>query len=420
MDCRPIETHNRERSLAPTEALERAFAHAASRGISLNWRVAGRRLQSTSCDLRAADGSTTVGRGKGIGNQSVASAVYEALEHYHHLSEDITKHIGSRSLNLAKLEEPLASASPDLRLIGGRKEVPLTCLRFQNLQKSYHHVDIPAFLFNPDFKSENLLESELIERLRLYRYSSNSGTASGISLGEARLHGLLEVIERDAVGMAFVRHILAPAPKPVRAIDFSTIPNDLKNILGGVKEESSSILQLWDITSNLEIPTILCALTTSGAAPHRFFGSGSSLSKEYALERAALEALQGFHIQLEFGTRLQPALKRLPLSANLYHLCELRHGHFGFRGGEVLVDWHAVTSKSEHVAHQSVECHLEEILKLLLAHGYEAFSRTILEDDVCVVQVAVPQLERLFLLGEGLSVGPGPRARSARALLAVP
>jgi ribosomal protein S12 methylthiotransferase accessory factor len=410
-----LKTFNGERRLAAEESLQRAFSFAASRKLELRWRTVGAKLKTASCDIRDSRGLTAVGRGKGLGMQSVASAVYEAIEHFFHLAEDLDQTNSTLGLNMNTLHADLHGGSPDLGLIIKSDYAPLTCTYFEKFFCSKSGISIPSILFNPKFISKSNLESEYLERSKLYRYSTNSGTASALNIEEAELHGLLELIERDALSLALVRHVLSPNPEEIRKIDRRTLPADCQILMNMIQEESGGDVAIWDITSDFGIPVIMCALTTRGIARHRFFGMGASMCREYALERAALEALQGHHIHTGFGVRLQPPIVDRDLARlSLYQRCELRFGYFDHRGGEVRVEWDQVPTVPGSFGGNDINEQTVEIVRRLAERGCNTYRRVILQDDVCVTQVAAPRLERLFLISEGLPVGPGARARDAR------
>ncbi|WP_106314383.1 YcaO-like family protein [Paraburkholderia sp. BL18I3N2] len=63
------------------------------------------------------------------------------------------------------------------------------------------------FLTNPFFVPELESERRQLDALRLTRYGTNSGTAAGTSVEDAVLHALLEVAERDSIGVQLLRSV---------------------------------------------------------------------------------------------------------------------------------------------------------------------------------------------------------------------
>ena len=79
---------------------------------------------------------------------------------------------------------------------------------------------------------------------------NTNGLASGNVLEEAVLHGIFEVVERDAWS------IFEETKKNRKEIDLDTIESeDINNILNKFENESVDI-NLLDITADVEIPTI--------------------------------------------------------------------------------------------------------------------------------------------------------------------
>ena len=79
-----------------------------------------------------------------------------------------------------------------------------------------------------------------------------------------------------------------------QVVDFAGIRN-YRTIVQTIEEMVCSELTLVDITSDLGIPSCLALIQDRRSLlPH--VGAGTSLSSGYAIERAALEALQSFHL----------------------------------------------------------------------------------------------------------------------------
>jgi ribosomal protein S12 methylthiotransferase accessory factor len=152
---------------------------------------------------------------------------------------------------------------------------------------------------------------------------------------------------------------------------------------------------------------ILASLETENG---NYFGSGASLTSEYAVERAILEAVQGYH-NYSFMNSEAPlfGLTRWA-ETSLYQRCYLEAGHFGFRGGSVLVEFGDVKSLC------FPGCDIKDNLNILVKHlndqGFEPFWRTIIDEGIAVVQVSVPRFDRFHLVTQGVPVAPSARGRS--------
>lgn len=123
---------------------------------------------------------------------------------------------------------------------------------------------------------------------------TTNGLASGNHILEAILHGLCEVIERDAISLHGCRD---EARQAARRIDLDTI-QDLRstNLLGKLRDADVDVA-LWDCTSDLGIPVISAMIMDSPQStrrshrgPHR--GYGCHVNRDIALLRAVTEAVQ--------------------------------------------------------------------------------------------------------------------------------
>jgi YcaO-like protein with predicted kinase domain len=123
---------------------------------------------------------------------------------------------------------------------------------------------------------------------------SSNGLASGNKLVEAAIHGLCEVIERDAVTLW--EFVPQPKRKP-RQINLSTLADPTLRRLVDTLDANGIVLGAWDITSDIGIPTFTCTIIEDPDSPEwrpvpMFSGHGTHLVPEIALSRAIHEAIQ--------------------------------------------------------------------------------------------------------------------------------
>jgi YcaO-like protein with predicted kinase domain len=114
--------------------------------------------------------------------------------------------------------------------------------------------------------------------------SSSNGLASGNTLAEATLHGLYELLERDALARA-------SAQGAARWLNLATVddPHCCRLIkCMGVRDNRLSVL---DVTADEQLPTYWAQLSSSGLSAS-FAGSGAHLDPAVALSRALTEAAQ--------------------------------------------------------------------------------------------------------------------------------
>lgn len=399
-----------ERSATPSAACDNGYAIFEALGLVADCHAVGTAITTWTCNVTDRKGRRNVGRGKGIGKQALASALFEALEHYIYECEDISK-APRVALNLDGTDVALRGSSPDLRAVACNSIVPLTRLVFSSMTKGQPDVLLPAFLTNPDFSSVDPAEDALLRTYGLLRYSTNSGTASGLTEAEATLHALLESIERDALGIELLRTIIRRSPQPVRRVRIDTLPGALRQLCEMACAEADAIIELWNITSDLEVPTFLAALTER-RGKRRYFGSGASLSSAYAVERAVLEAVQGFHVYTHLNSP-RPLFGRTEFNeSSLYQMCFLEAGHFGYRGGVSDVSFADSGSPIESLPGLGAEEQVEHLISKLRIRGMHAYSRALCSEALFVVQVCIPSLERFHLVSQGIPVAPGQRGRA--------
>jgi YcaO-like protein with predicted kinase domain len=124
--------------------------------------------------------------------------------------------------------------------------------------------------------------------------SESTGTAAGNTMLEATLHGLYEVIERDA------RTLFAVRPRASQAaarVDPHTVRDPVTVELIKKIESADLCPAIWDVTSDICIPCFMVRVLErdQGRMPHSLWssGGGAHLSPMIALRRALTEALQG-------------------------------------------------------------------------------------------------------------------------------
>ena len=394
---------NFERSIDTDEAIERALSWASINGLDVFFRSTGSKIVTTECSLRKNGEREYIGRGKGLGRQTSASAIFEAVEHYYYDTESLNIVSSRFSPNAPSWRGAFEGSSPNFSLFNKGQILPLSCLEFIAVAEEWR-IEFPAILTHPKFLAPNLAEGLFIEESGIYKYSSNSGTAAGISNNDALLHSLLELIERDALGLALVESTVRPSPKPMRRYLPASFSLDLRDIFAAIERETGGELTIWDITSDLGVPSALARVRVGG---RDFFGSGASLSQGYAIRRAALESVQVFQIQCAFGPWLQLDRPLDPARMSLYQRCNLQGGIFMFRGGEICVDY----CDDSFSVSTSIDDQIIYLERALTRMGIEVFYRQIYSSEVTVVQAVAPKLERFHLVTHGLPVAPGGRAK---------
>jgi len=363
------------------------------------------------CDVTDAAGLKIQGKGKGLGDQSIASALFEAIEHYCYVSckpENLLR----LKLGEHPLDGEIVDGSPSFSLLSRRQAPPLTRIIFEKINALGIEIAAPAFLFNPEFKSTSARESEFLRISGLRRYATNSGTASGTTIEDAQLHAIMELVERDALSLELLATVFASKPRSIRNIDRSSLTDYLAELVCLAERETGGKISIWNITSELEIPAILVRLTDPLDPKYGFFGSGASLYFDYAIERALMEAVQVFQICTAELSRPYLPDSISPQRSSPYLRCLIEYGRFDYCGGEANVTLSALYQRYQIRSGLTVVEQIEIAINLLEKFGVCVFGRTLFSQEIYVVQLYSPKLERFFLVSEGVFVAPGDRGRT--------
>lgn len=395
-----------ERIAIPKDAIRNALDFLSNQNVETHFTTIGDDITTIICKLMKSGDVVATGIGKGINEQCKASALFEAIEHYFWgLTTPTTEPI---KLNLEGKDNFLKNACPDFNYICGSNHVEFSRIEFYQLGNNHNLILYPFFLTNPFWKPTSELEYKSITSYSLMRYSSNSGTASGLTKDEAILHALLECIERDAIGIELLRTIVRKKPMPVRRLTEKSLPENINQLIIRLNADSSQLHGIWDIsTSDIKVPVILvCVLDL--ITKRKYFGSGSSLIVDYAIERALLEAVQSMHM---WRTKEDlPPQNEITPNTPLYLRCMLDRGYFGYRGGETNIDITEVFSPITH-RNLTVKDQIEIIKGQLTESGFNVFQRSLIEDKINVSQVVIPGLELFHLVTSRIPVLPGHRGR---------
>lgn len=138
----------------------------------------------------------------------------------------------------------------------------------------------------------------------------STGIAAGTRYDEAILHGLCEVVERDAFALAWLR-LIPPLRIPT---DASCLGAGARSVLRDLEADRFEV-RFFDLTLDIDIPVAMAAITDrrKGEKPQTVLGLGCSPWPTSALEKALSEALQlmtnrydfpgGIHVVTKSGAK---------------------------------------------------------------------------------------------------------------------
>lgn len=230
--------------------------------------------------------------------------------------------------------------------------------------------------------------------------ASSNGLASGNHPLEAIIHGLCEVIERDALTLW---HLRDPDTQAATRVDLETVSDPVCRDLIARFAKAGVEVGVWDVTSDVGVPTFLCRIVQSTGAHVATIrpatGCGTHLMREIALSRALTEAAQSRLTHIAGARDDMPrSAYRQSLDTELQRswLETIRHGS-PVRDFNTLPTWDG----------RSLRADLDELLGRLAKAGLDEaivvdLSRP--ELGIPVVRVIVPGLEGVdsspdYLLG---------------------
>ena len=323
----------------------------------------------------AEEGAVSIYGGKGITKEhSKASAMMEAFERYSAERQD------SDDAIIAKIDE-----------IDGNYIDPKSL----NLPKEVEKKDIT------DLKLEWSLAKDIVSNedhyiptnaiFHPYKYpvslfkSNTNGLASGNVLEEAILHGIFEVIERDAWSIFELTH------KNYAQIDIDSIESDVINESIDKFESNGIKIKLMDFTADIKIPTIAASAddTVTKDAGLLTLGMGTHLDPEVAILRALTEVAQSRATQIN-GAREDTVRADFAREAGYERM--KRINKYYFRQEDEKIPLSSIENKST----TSITEDLKIVKEELMANDLDKilyYDLTRPELDVSVVRVIIPEME---------------------------
>lgn len=235
--------------------------------------------------------------------------------------------------------------------------------------------------------------------------TTSTGLASGNDRTEAVLHGLYEVIERDAVALW---RAAGPARARQTRVDLATIDDaDCRDLLARF-DRARIAVGVWDASSEIGLPVFVARIVDRDRDPGRAVyvsgGQGCHRSRAIAMARALTEAAQS-RLTAISGARedIAPACyeQRAPQQAAI--LAE--------------IDQLGEAARSFSAAPDGFSERFDEDLAAVLAALRAAgLAQAVVVDltrpelGLPVVRVVVPGLESMW---DAPGYAPGPRARAA-------
>lgn len=395
------------RSVPPHAAIELALREADRLRVRLHTELIGPPGSPTTVTRLSQHGNAlATGSGKGPGDRGLAGAHFEALERYLMSASDNRRHApgGTRLMPATTV-----AAQPEL---GADLVVQRWAAEFQNSLAACapHHartgtrpgVWYPVFLSDPRYFRHPLPGEDLETYRSVLRYSSSLGTAAGVTVAEAVLHGLCELVEHDGVSHALLRWFIA-GDLTVNRVPPQDLPDGLRALHGQAQDTANAPVHLIDVTTELGIPVYLAVAQTPGGRSCTA-GSGASPLAWHAAQRALDELLQTSAL-----TQPQPAGDAAPQRLTAWP---------ALRDCALLPVSHLLSGRVRNVAlpdtpdiDTAPEPAVNQLAERLRRHNIEHFVCELAPPGslVAVTTTIAPGLERFSLVRLGVPVLPTGR-----------
>lgn len=215
--------------------------------------------------------------------------------------------------------------------------------------------------------------------------SNTNGLASGNSLEEAILHGIFEVIERDAWSIFELTH------KNSTQIDLKSIESSVVNDALKKFSDNEINIKLMDLTADIKVPTIAASAddTLLKDAGLLTLGMGTHLDPEVAVLRALTEVAQSRATQIH-GAREDTVRADFARTAGYERMKRINNHYFEDEENKIALS--DIENKSTDSITEDINIVLDELKKNEIEHVlYCDLTRP--ELNVNVVRVIIPTME---------------------------
>lgn len=325
-------------------------------------------------------GGVSVYGGKGISkNHAKASAMMEGFERYSAERQESDETIICTPSEINAKGEYISPKSLNLPKEFEKKDISEMSLEWSISHDLITDKDyfIPTNAIYHPYTHENACES-------LFKSNTN-GLASGNILEEAILHGIFEVIERDAWSIFELTH------KNYNQINLDSIESELINETIEKFTSQGINIKLMDFTADIKVPTIAASAddTITRDAGLLTLGIGTHLDPEVAILRALTEVAQSRATQIN-GAREDTVRADFAREAGYERM--KRINKYYFKQEENQINLSDIEDKSTTSISKDLEIVKDELIANEIKHIlYCDLTRP--ELDVNVVRVVIPEME---------------------------
>ena len=327
----------------------------------------------------AEDGAISIYGGKGISkSHAKASAIMEAFERY-----SAEKQNDDKSVIATPDEISLKGNYINPELLNLPKDFKKEDLNSTTLEWSITH----DLITDEDYyvPSNAIFHPYISNKAQSLFKSNTNGLASGNILDEAILHGIFEVIERDAWSIFELTH------KNYSQINLESIESKIINETLDKFTSQGINIKLMDFTADINIPTIAASAddTITKDAGLLTLGMGTHLDPEVAILRALTEVAQSRATQIN-GAREDTVRADFAREAGYERM--KRINKYYFKQEEDQITLSDIENKSTTSIKKDLEIVKDELISNDIKHIlYADLTRS--EIDVNVVRIIIPEME---------------------------
>ena len=326
------------------------------------------------------DGAISIYGGKGISSEHAkASAMMEGFERYsaekqcENLVTGTVSEISSKgnTIDIESLNLPKDFKKENIELLNLEWNICHDLISGDD-----YYVPSNA-IYHPYVLEDNSCQS-------LFKSNTN-GLASGNSLEEAILHGMFEVIERDAWSIFELTH------KNYKQIDLDSIESETVNDAISKFSENDIKIKLMDFTADVNIPTIAASAddTLLKDAGLLTLGIGTHLDPEVAVLRALTEVAQSRATQIH-GAREDTVRADFARTAGYERMKRINKYYFQEEDEKIRLS--DIENRSTDSITKDIDIVLDELKSNEIEHVlYYDLTRP--ELNVNVVRVIIPTME---------------------------
>ena len=328
----------------------------------------------------AEDGAISIYGGKGISkDHAKASALMEGFERYSAEKRDDDETVVASISEISQKGEYIEPKSLNLPKKFEKENIDSLQIEWsiaRDLITDKDHYIPTNAIFHP-YNHDNTIQS-------LFKSNTN-GLASGNNLEEAILHGMFEVIERDAWSIFELTH------KNYSQINLDTIESDIVNDALSKFENEGIKIKLMDFTADIDIPTIAASADDTVLKDPGLLtlGMGTHLNPEVAALRALTEVAQSRATQIH-GSREDTVRADFAREAGYERMKRINKYYFKEESEQINL------GDIEDKSTDSITEDIDIVKNELIAHDISKILYTDLtrpEIDVSVVRVVIPEME---------------------------